>query len=254
MIINFKNKTMRIPKSHPRYESLMRRHLLLDGLKRGYVAEAGLIAHGRGEAFDYLLGERTIKEARNAEKAAVAMLLLSEKPVISVNGNTVALIPGDIVEFARSIDAKIEINLFYRTLKRERLIKEILLRNGAEEVLDTGKDFRRIPGIDSDRGRTNPRGIWSADTVMVPLEDGDRTEALIEMGKNVIAIDLNPLSRTSKYATITIVDNVVRAIPAMIKLANGMRDWKRERLERITENFNNKKNLREIISRMRKGL
>jgi len=117
---------MKIPKSHPRYESLVQRHLLLDGLKRGYVAEAGLIAHGRGEAFDYLLGERTIKEAKNAERAAVAMLLLSENPVISVNGNTIALTPEGIVEFARLINAKIEINLFYRTLKRERLIKEVL--------------------------------------------------------------------------------------------------------------------------------
>jgi len=245
---------MKIPKSHPRYESLVQRHLLLDGLKRGYVAEAGLIAHGRGEAFDYLLGERTIKEAKNAERAAVAMLLLSENPVISVNGNTIALTPEGIVEFARLINAKIEINLFYRTLKRERLIKEVLLENGAEEVLGVGKDFRRIPGIDSERGRADPRGIWSADTVLVPLEDGDRTEALIKMGKNVIAIDLNPLSRTSEYATITIVDNIVRAIPNMIKLAKEMEDWERERLERITENFDEKKNLKEIILRMRKGL
>jgi len=246
---------MKIPKSHPRYESLVQRHLLLDGLKRGYVAEAGLIAHGRGEAFDYLLGERTIKEAKNAERAAVAMLLLSENPVISVNGNTIALTPEGIVEFARLINAKIEINLFYRTLKRERLIKEVLLRNGAEEVLGVGeKASKRIPHLDSERGRADSRGIWSADTVLVPLEDGDRTEALIKMGKNVIAIDLNPLSRTSEYATITIVDNIVRAIPDMIKLANKMKDWERKRLERITENFDNKKNLEEIILRMRKGL
>jgi len=134
------------------------------------------------------------------------------------------------------------------------LIKEVLLENGAEEVLGVGKDFRRIPGIDSERGRADPRGIWSADTVLVPLEDGDRTEALIKMGKNVIAIDLNPLSRTSEYATITIVDNIVRAIPNMIKLAKEMEDWERERLERITENFDEKKNLKEIILRMRKGL
>ena len=31
-----------------------------------------------------------------------------------------------------------------------------------------------------------------ADTVLVPLEDGDRTEALVKMGKTVVAIDLNP--------------------------------------------------------------
>jgi 4-phosphopantoate--beta-alanine ligase len=33
------------------------------------------------------------------------------------------------------------------------------------------------------------------------------------MNKTVIAIDLNPLSRTAKTASITIVDNVIRAIP-----------------------------------------
>ncbi len=245
---------MKIPKSHPRYESLMQRHLLLEGLRKGYVAEAGLIAHGRGEAFDYLLGERTIKEAMSAERIAVAMLLLSEKPVISVNGNTAALIPEVIVNLAGLINAKIEINLFYRTSKREKLIKKILLENGAEEVLGTEKDSRMIPGIDSERSRVDTRGIWPADTVLVPLEDGDRTEALIKMGKNVIAIDLNPLSRTSEYATITIVDNIVRAIPNMIKFSSEMKDWKRDRLEGMIKNFDNKKNLREIISRMRKGL
>ena len=36
------------------------------------------------------------------------------------------------------------------------------------------------------------------------------------MHKKVIAIDLNPLSRTAKAATITIVDNATRALPAMI--------------------------------------
>jgi len=48
---------------------------------------------------------------------------------------------------------------------------------------------------------------------LVPLEDGDRCEALVKMGKTVIAIDLNPLSRTSRNATLTIVDELTRALP-----------------------------------------
>ena len=36
------------------------------------------------------------------------------------------------------------------------------------------------------------------------------------MGKKVIVIDLNPLSRSSKYATISIIDNVVRAFPLLL--------------------------------------
>lgn len=44
-----------------------------------------MIAHGRGEAFDYLIGERTIEPAERAMRAAVAKLLLAEDPVVSVN-------------------------------------------------------------------------------------------------------------------------------------------------------------------------
>ncbi len=38
-------------------------------------------------------------------------------------------------------------------------------------------------------------------------------EALVDMGKTVIAIDLNPLSRTARSATLTIVDELTRALP-----------------------------------------
>ena len=66
---------MEIPESHPRHNSLKMRHKLTEGYKAGLVAEAGLIAHGRGEAFDYLLGEETIPEAEEAEKVAASLLL-----------------------------------------------------------------------------------------------------------------------------------------------------------------------------------
>jgi 4-phosphopantoate--beta-alanine ligase len=33
------------------------------------------------------------------------------------------------------------------------------------------------------------------------------------MGKRVIAIDLNPLSRTARTATLTVVDELTRALP-----------------------------------------
>ena len=48
-----------VPTSHPRYESLRLRDAIVAGVKRGVTSEHGLIAHGRGEAYDYLLGERT---------------------------------------------------------------------------------------------------------------------------------------------------------------------------------------------------
>jgi len=44
-----------IPKSHPRYESLLLRDKIVKASQKGYLADSGMIAHGRGEAFDYLI-------------------------------------------------------------------------------------------------------------------------------------------------------------------------------------------------------
>ena len=41
-----------IPRSHPRYQSLVNRQKLVDAMKAGIVVPHGLISHGRGEAFD----------------------------------------------------------------------------------------------------------------------------------------------------------------------------------------------------------
>ena len=55
--------TINIPPNHPRAKSLHIRELLVAGFKDGLVVPEGLIAHGRGEAFDYLLGEHTSEAA-----------------------------------------------------------------------------------------------------------------------------------------------------------------------------------------------
>ena len=226
----------------------MLRERVVEGVREGYVAMQGLIAHGRGECFDYLIGEETIPPALNAERAAVAAMLLAKHPVISVNGNVAALAPGEIIELAKLVNAKIEVNLFYRTREREELIAKVLRKYGADEVLGVGDDAScTIPELFSERRRVSCRGIYIADVVLVPLEDGDRTEALRRMGKVVIAIDLNPLSRTSRAANITIVDNVVRAIPNMVRLAREMRDLGRDALMKILTDFNNDENLGETI-------
>src|SRR5439155_1666799 len=78
---------MTIPRSHPRYESLVRRERLVRAWKEGVVVPEGLIAQGRGEAWDYLFGEETSAPALVAERAAAAHLLAANHPVISVNGN-----------------------------------------------------------------------------------------------------------------------------------------------------------------------
>jgi len=238
---------VKIPLGHPRAESLRIREKLIKHHYEGMVATAGLIAHGRGEAFDYLIGEKTTKPALNAIEAAASALLTAEEAVISVNGNVAALVAEEMVRLADVTNAKIEVNLFYRSLKRELAIKELLEKAGAHGVLGIGEDAStKTPELGSERRRVDPRGILLADVILVPLEDGDRTEALVKMGKKVIAIDLNPLSRTAQEATVTIVDNVVRAMPQLVEIAGELKQ-DLEKCHKILRDFDNNKNLAESI-------
>lgn len=230
-----------IPKNHPRYESLMTREAIVEGERSGITSMQGLIAQGRGEAFDYLIGEKTSKSALQAEKAAATMLLLAEKPVISVNGNVAALVPKEIIRLSELVNAPLEVNLFHRTEERVDKIIQYLRSLGAKKIFT--KSGGLIPGIEHERGKVDADGILIADVVLVPLEDGDRCKALVEMGKTVIAIDLNPLSRTAQCATITIVDNITRAIPNISKFAEELKSSKNDALREMLKEFDNKKNL-----------
>jgi len=240
---------MKIPPDHPRAESLKTREKLIEQCEAGVVAPAGLIAHGRGEAFDYLLGEKTTPSALRAIKAGAAALLLAEKAVISVNGNVAALVPEDIIKLSKATGAKIEVNLFYRSPERERRIGRLLEKAGASEVLGIADDAsERIPELSSERRRVDPRGIYLADVVFVPLEDGDRTQALVKMGKKVIAVDLNPLSRTAQEASITIVDNIARAAPKLINASKELKKEGKKKCQQILTSFDNQKNLNESLT------
>ena len=234
-----------IPKDHPRYESLMTRDKIVEGVEKGITGIVGLIAQGRGEAFDYLIGERTTETAMQAEKTAAAMLLLAEKPVISVNGNVTALVPEEIIGLGKLTGAPLEVNIFYRTEERAEKIIQHLQNLGASKIY-TKRDAD-IPGLNHERGKVDSDGIFSADVVLVPLEDGDRCKALVDMGKTVITIDLNPLSRTAQTATLTIVDNITRAIPAISEFTKELKDKKQDELRAIIQEFDNKKNLVESI-------
>ncbi len=244
-----------IPKSHPRVKSLLIRERLVSGFDNGLVAKEGLLAQGRGEAFDYLLGEKTGKTAKKAIRASAAQILLADFPVISVNGNLAALCPKEVVRLAKTVNAKIEVNLFYANEKRKENIVKILKNSGAKEILGTDKDSKAtLPGIDSSRRIVDKNGIFSADVVVVPLEDGDRTLALRKAGKTVITFDLNPLSRTSQTANITIVDNVTRGIDLLIDLCKKMSKKNRSSLQKIIKDFDNKKNLSENILEIKNNL
>ena len=219
-----------VPKTHPRYLSLTLRDTIVAGVAQGITSVHGLIAHGRGEAFDYLIGETTQPFAIEAIHAAAAMLRLAKHPVISVNGNVAALVPDGLIELGQVLNAPLEVNIFHTETGREQRIREHLLKHkarsetspanvgveGAPDVLMPTTEAQ-LSYIDSNRKFVHPDGIFKADVVFVPLEDGDRCEALRKMGKAVVTVDLNPMSRTAQQASITIVDNVVRTLPLLCK-------------------------------------
>ena len=188
------------------------------------------------------------------QRLASSTLLLAKYPVISINGNVAALCAKEIVELSHVTGAAIEVNLFYRTTEREIAIEKELKKNKAKFVLGMGSNASvRIPELQSERRRVDPNGIYKADTVLVPLEDGDRAEALVNMGKTVITIDLNPLSRTAKVAHLTIVDNIIRAIPEMIVAAKQLKGKNASVMKNIVEQFDNKVNLVESLKNIQGG-
>jgi 4-phosphopantoate---beta-alanine ligase len=233
-----------ISPNHPRYHSLLLRDKMAKAYQEGILADTALVAHGRGEAFDYILGEKTNPPAIKAIEAASATLLLAKNPVLSVNGNTAVLAAEDMVELASLLPAKVEINLFYRTPQRVVKVEKVLESAGATEVLGKeGDDYLPLKGLEGPRSRAHPEGVFMADVVLVPLEDGDRAEALVALGKKVITIDLNPLSRTAKKSSITIVDNVVRAMPLLINALKTLKGCSRQELEEIVRKFDNNDNI-----------
>ena len=239
-----------VPKSHPRYLSLTLRNTIVEGVEQGITSIHGLIAHGRGEAYDYLIGEKTQPFAKSAIRAAAAMLRLAEHSVISVNGNVAALAPNDLIELGQVLKAPLEINIFHTETGREEKIRKHLLKHGASEVLMPTTEAQ-LSYIDSNRKFVHPDGIFKADVVFVPLEDGDRCDALRRMGKEVVTVDLNPMSRTAKQASVTIVDNVVRALPLLCQGIKALPE------NHVTQNtlaqYSNEAVLKEALQHISRG-
>ena len=209
--------------SHPRYASLLMRHRLEVAARKGMLADSAMIAHGRGEAFDYLLGERTTESAARAARQALATLQAAKRPVLSINGNVAALACDEMLQLADHLSCPVEVNIFYRTPERmEAILSHMNERNRAlgltVPVLGHAPDAQ-IPGLKGPRAACHRDGLLNSDAVLVPLEDGDRCNALVAMGKSVVVVDLNPLSRSAQQGTITIVDEVSRALNTMLELA-----------------------------------
>ena len=240
-----------VPESHPRYVSLRLRDAIVAGVESGVTSIHGLMAHGRGEAFDYLIGEKTQPFAMDAIRAGAATLLLAEHPVISINGNVAALTPSEMVAFSNALKAPLEVNIFHASKEREDAIREHLKEHGAVHVLMPTREAQ-LSFIDSNRKFVHPEGIFRADVVFVPLEDGDRCEALQKMGKTVVTVDLNPMSRTAKQAGVTIVDNVVRALPLLIQAVQTLQAMSPTVLREIVSQYSNDKTLQAAVQWIRR--
>ncbi len=223
---------------------MVREHLA-DMVDQGLVTPTGLISHGRGEAFDYLMGEKTIAPALEAERAAAAFLLKAQRPMVCVNGNSVALDPKGLIGLAKAVPAKMEVNIFHRTEERMEQLIAYMESQGAEGILGRNPDSR-IPNLTSDRALCTKEGIYDSDVIVVPIEDGDRAEALIAMGKIVISIDLNPLSRTSKVASVPISDEITRAVANITRFVEELRGNDAE-IERIIGSYSSKATRRDTI-------
>ena len=237
---------MNIPENHPRYRSLMTRERLVELVEKGLVTPTGLISHGRGEAYDYLMGERSIGSSLVSEKAAAAYLLKADNPVVCVNGNAAALDPKGLIALTEAIPAKMEVNIFHRSEERMERLIAFLKDEGAHDVLGKDPDAR-IEGLSSDRALCTREGIYDSDVILVPIEDGDRAEALARMGKVVISIDLNPLSRTSCAATVSISDEMSRALNNIISYIGELKGHEDE-IDRVIEGFSNNDNRKDMIN------
>lgn len=223
----------------------MVRERLAEAVESGLVNPTGLISHGRGEAFDYLMGETTLEPSRRAERAAAAYLLKARNPVVCVNGNAAALDARSLLALGDCIPAKVEVNIFHRTEERMELLIKYLESEGGKDIRGRNPDAR-IPGLTSDRALCTKEGIFDCDVIVVPIEDGDRAEALVAMGKVVISIDLNPLSRTSKTASVSISDEMTRALENIMGYIEELRG-KDDEIEAVIRDYDNKANRRAMI-------
>ena len=190
------------------------RHRLEMAAKAGMLADSALIAHGRGEAYDYLLGEKTIPSAHDATMEALAHLQNANSAVISLNGNAIALAGTELMQLGSHLNIRVEVNIFYRTPERMSalLTHQYKIKNDNDldvEILGENPDAK-IPGLEGPRANCCENGIYNSDVILVPLEDGDRCEALVAMGKTVLVIDLNQLSRSARMGSVTIVDELLR--------------------------------------------
>jgi 4-phosphopantoate--beta-alanine ligase len=111
-----------------------------------------------------------------------------------------------------------------------------------------------ILGQDHARALATLGRICNANVVLIPQENGDRCEGLAAMGKKVIAIDLNPLSRTARKATVSIVDNILRAVPNLTEQVKQLSDVPPADLDKLVREYDNENILKNVVKEIQDHL
>jgi len=253
-----------IPKTHPRYHSLMLRERLAFGLDNGLTSKKGLIAHGRGEAFYYMLGEKTHDFARESIDVSLAMLVEAERPIISVNGNTTALASDEIIDFAYALikagkDCAIEVNIFTFTKERADKICKFFTDKISEKgykidvLISRTEGALELPDIEHNRRFMHPDGLGRADVALVMLEDGDRCEALANSGRKVISVDLNPMSRSATKAHVNICDELTRCLVVMTNRLAEVSSLTSAERQKLISDFDSEKAIKRSLKALRES-
>ena len=138
---------------------------MAEGVKKGYTSSQGLIAQGRGECFDYLLGERTTALGRGGHEssrgpAAPGGAAGAERQ--RQRGR--ALAAEEMVALADALSIPLEVNLFHRSEERVKKIADLLREKGAKEVLGEHPDAS-VPGLEharalASKGRDLSMPMW----------------------------------------------------------------------------------------------
>ncbi len=207
----------KIPRSHPRYSSLITREKLIEAYEDGILDEGTLIEFGREEAVDYLIGERTIEEAYRSTKVAVAYILLSKNPMIVLDGVCLALSANEIKKICRSLGLSIYLG---ESEVRERLIGRLKEEEiEPKEYMDTNLlIFHRKNKIFRD---FNGRKIY--------------------FGLNIFSNDL-------KGVDVVIIDNVIRFFSNIEEIFDKLREKSRRELIKITEDYKNEEIFMETLN------
>ena len=139
-----------------------------------------------------------------------------------------------------------EVNIFHRTEERMEKLISFMESKGASNVLGRNPDAK-IDGLSHARAFCTREGVFTSDVILVPIEDGDRAEALVSMGKTVISIDLNPLSRTSKAATVPISDEIGRALENITRYVEELRG-KEDEIDAVIRSYSGERTRKDTIA------